>query len=243
MPTGKPTASPTRASDDELKELVGRALTAARKREGSLTSQDVAAIAAELGLAPADVDAARAELTREREEVARRAEHRARWIRRLRRWALLAAGATAAVTVLSVWSASTRLQQLESEARTAEARLEAVLDRQARLAPQVVALAAGDGDSLRAAAAAVEQARSMDDRLEASRAFAAAIARAVAAGAAADAVRDERWRDLGYELTGSENRISVETQRWRQRLEAWRAASGAFSSRAACAVGAARCRP
>lgn len=119
--------------------------------------------------------------------------------------------------ILAVWfvssqARSSRIAEADAVLSQAETQLTVVLDRQASLAPQLVALAGGDAAALTAATQALTEATTVRDKLRASEAL--SIRMATALGGLSNGVDTDTRLNLQHELTGTQNRITVERQRY-----------------------------
>jgi hypothetical protein len=221
-------------SDAELASVVGRAQQLTQERERVHSVAEVQQVAAELELAPQHVASALDELSRER-EVARLDERRRR--ERVRSAGLLAGAAIALlgfVAVASAWSAAGEVTAAADEVTQARARLDSALDRQARTIATLVAAAGGPGAGLTQEVPAARAARDLADREAEVATLVAAAARAMAAWPPAATPAAEQQRlSLSYELTGAENRSSVERARHQAASARWQAVSRTSTGRLA----------
>lgn len=221
--------------DADIDDIVGIASELQEADAGRVAVEDVERVASELDVDPRYVDEAIAELARRRaiEAETRSAADAARVARARRvRSAALALGAgTAAVVALvglgvggSALLASSSLRAADLRVVQAEAALDAVLDRQERLVPQLVALAGGGA----AALPDVPDEGPMEARLAASDALTRALAAELATlPPVSDPASAQVRLNLQHELAGAENRVAVE----RGRLDAARAERAALEGR------------
>ena len=215
--------------NDDIDDIIGIAAELQeqerRDAEGASAS-DVASVAAELDIDPAYVDAAIGQLKLRREQAARAAETAAREAAehqaRTRRVGLIAAGVTAvlaAVFALGLGGVATladsRLDTAANDQQRASANLSTVLQRQATLAPQLVALAGGPTGELTALADALREATTVEDQLRASDALGTAMATQLGRlPPPTDAATAQSRADLQHEVSGITNRITVERRRY-----------------------------
>lgn len=205
---------------------------------------EVQDVARELDIAPAYVEKALGELTRRRQEAAEEAKEAEEAAEERQQGLLRLAGAGAAALVglllmsgLWVGSAVPGLRVAEGELAAAEAQLDAVIDRQAGLAPQLVSLAGGNGRGLEEHVKAVRDADDVHAKLEASDALGQAMAERIAALKPTDASSQQLRLNLQYEITGSANRIATERARYEQARVAYDQAGHGLRASIARAVG------
>ncbi len=201
---------------------------------------EVQDVARELDIAPAYVEKALGELTRRRQEAAAAAE--AAEERQQGLVKLAGAGAAALVGLLlltGLWVASAvpGLRAAAGELAAAEAQLDAVIDRQAGLAPQLVSLAGANGRGLEEHVKAVRGAEDVQAKLEASDALGQAMAERIAALKPTDASSQQLRLNLQYEITGSANRVATERARYEQARVAYDQASHGLRASLARGVG------
>ncbi|MBN2801443.1 MAG: hypothetical protein JXX28_20040 [Deltaproteobacteria bacterium] len=216
-----------------------------RERDAQASLAEVEAVAAELDIEPAYVEQAiqalhrrRAQAARELERAARVASARTGALLRGLAWGggllfALAGGAGA----LAVQGASAA-REARAELDAAEARLRAVLERQASLSAQLAALQGVDAAPLLAQADAVRGAETVDEALRDSAALSGAIAAELGRlpPAATEAEGQARLNQQ-YELSGAQNRITVEHRRYEERLARVSAVRSTPSARLARALG------
>lgn len=220
--------------DDVLEIALKRQQEDRRVAPGATTEQ-VEAVARELDIDPKYVEGAIGELRRTREEAAaaaaRAAEASARAKKRVGMALVgvlgLALGGLG-LTAGAAWMGAGAVDAAATAAHGAQARVEVVLERQAALAPQLVALAGGESAGLVELAGKVRAAETVDARIEAastlSTEMATAIARLPPPGNDADSTLRLQLYD---EIAGGQNRITTEQRRYEEAEAAWRdAASG-----------------
>lgn len=232
--------------DDEIDDVIGRAAAlqdAARAHDRShATAEEVAEVAAELDIAPEYVDQAIAALRQEKQAVvAATAERAATRSRNLRSVGLVLA-ALAALGGLGVGGGAAvgaaRLNPVALEVEQTEARLDAALDRQVALAPQLTALAGADATAVKAAADAGSKAETVPGRLEAAATLNQAMAEAIGRIQADDDEQaQQRLLNLQYEVVGTWNRIETERGRYDEALTRWEHVAGGLTGRLALATG------
>jgi len=180
---------------------------------GDVSPSELKEAAAELDIRPEFIDRAIENLARKRALAESEAQNRSRRIQRILRGCaaaflglLLGAGALG-------FSGAGAVSARHAEVARAEAAVEVVLERQASLAPQLLALSGGEPASLDGAIQELRQGEDIEARLRASSRLGTAMAKQLAQteGAATGLLQD-----LSYELTGTQNRISTETLRLRR---------------------------
>jgi hypothetical protein len=218
--------------DEDIDDIIGIAAELqAHDRAASegATLAEVEAVARELDVDPQYVDDALEELNRRRAAAAATSQKAA--LQAQERKSKAGIGAVTALVAgllllgglgVAVQAASQDLAAAAANVEHARSYLDGVLDRQAALVPQLVALSGGDPEPLRAAADQLRAADSLDARLDASRALDAELARTLAS-LPPPANETEGVQRLGvqHELTGVQNRLQVESQRYRDAEQDW----------------------
>jgi len=211
---------------DDIIEIAAQLQDAERDVPKRASVEDVRKVAAELDIDPKHVQAAIAKLEQSRAEQAAQAEQQAAASARTAKTiglvgvgliALLVLGGLGATGVVGAvtLSASSSMSSARVDQRRAEAKLAAVLDRQATLAPQLIALAGGDAAELNAGVAQLRDAPDIQAKLAASDALGLAMATALGAlPPATDPATQQSRADLQYEVSGIANRITVERRRY-----------------------------
>ena len=210
---------------DDIIAIAARLQDEAEAEADRATVQEVEAVAAELDIDPRHVQAAIDALARERAEAEQaedEAEETAAQTRRtLGRVGLIGAASFAALVGLVgivvgalVVSADAGMDAAKNDLERAQTNLETVLDRQASLAPQLVALAGGDAGPLSSQATALKDAEDIPAKLEASDAL--GIALSTQLGQLPDTVSEQARSDLRHEVSGTTNRITVERRRYEE---------------------------
>jgi hypothetical protein len=225
------------ADIDDVIAIAARRQDDAREAAQGASRAEVAAVAAELDIGAEHVEAAIDELRARRAAEAKarakaEAESAARrvWIGRAVALVGVAAigvgGLGIGGTVGLAWLGAGGIRAAEAEAHAAESRLDAVLERQASLAPQLVGIAGGEGAELKELAKAVRSAPTVEGRLDAADELSAAMAERLGQlpPPATDAEATLRLQ-LHDEVTGSQNRISVELRRYREAVSSWESAA------------------
>jgi hypothetical protein len=205
---------------DELDDVIARASElheAARAREERVTIEEIEAVAEELGIDPSYVEQAVRSL-----EVDREAEARAAARQRSRRRIVWTVGGGVAVVIGLVasaqamrgahsLSAADQLVDLTGQA------LDEVLDRQADLVPQLVALAGADADAVRDLASEVRAADDLDDAMDASRRLHEELAETLGAlPPPSNAYVAQQRLELHHEVVGTWSRIELAARRHRE---------------------------
>lgn len=181
-----------------------------RRQAGRPTQAEVVRVAEELDIEARYVESAIGVIRDAKVEEGERAETRLQM--RNRALGVLATALLLVGMTLAAMGASGRaaLVSVNGEQARAEMALQLVLERQASLAPQLVALAGADTD-LSTEVDAVLGAEEMGERLEAVDALNRRMSR-VLAGLPATVPESTRL-DLHHEITGGINRISIERRR------------------------------
>lgn len=216
---------------EDIDEIVALAadLQAASAPRGA-TVEQVQAVAEELDVDPRYVEEALGLLRQRRKEQAEALSRR----QRVRTRALQ--GAAAGMLLLGVvallgaglafgtaWRAASGLTAAHDQVARSASSVQVVLDRQAALVPQLVALSGGDPAPLQAKVQAMRQAPDLAARLEASRALDDALAQVLAELPPTDPTGQRAG--LVHELTGVQNRLAVETRRYEEALADYRLAA------------------
>jgi len=204
--------------------------------EGERRMDALRKTAEELDIDPAYLDQAVTQLAEQRAAAARQKAAASR----IGLYAVLSASAVLVLSLLTggvlVSSAASDISVAQAEAAKAETRLVQALDRQASLAPQLVALAGGDHATMRGASEAYRDARNLSEKKDAAAALSLAMAEALAGlPPATDA--DQARLNLQYELTGSQNRVSTESARYEEARLGWEGAARTTTGRAAVGLG------
>ena len=227
--------------DEDIDDIIGIAAELQahdRAARDGATLAEIEAVARELDVDPRYVDDAREELNRRRAAEASMGQKAALQAQERRRragigvaTALLVGLAWAAGMGIAVQATGQDLAAVAADVEHARSYLDGVLDRQAALVPQLVALSGGDPAPLQAAADQLRAAKDLDARLDASRALDAELARTLAS-LPPPANETEGVQRLGvqHELTGVQNRLQTESRRYRDAEQAWaRANRGALA--------------
>ena len=124
---------------------------------------------------------------------------------------------------------------------TTHAQLSVVLDRQAAIAPQLVAMGGGDPSALTQLSSEVGSAAGMETRLLKSKELGIEMAKGLATkpGTLTEAEAQLRL-NLQHEVTGTQNRITTEARRYRAAQAAHREAASGFTGRLATGYGLAK---
>lgn len=208
-----------RADIDDIVALAAELQDAERPRGASI--EEVQAVAEELDIDPAYVQRAVEELAARREREAD--VERARDLRRAERMRMFAIVAAACGVLLLLLAstplalalvAASDLEAARANLAQRESYVEVVLDRQAALVPQLVALSGGDAAALDPLLQRMAGAPDLAARLEAARELDRALASVLAR---MPAPRDEpqamQRLGLQHELTGVQNRLTTEIRR------------------------------
>ncbi len=235
---------------DDIIELAQQQQDEARSAtEGRATVEQVKAVAAELDIAPEHVEAAIAALHQRRQAAAEAAAEaqrqqalaRSRRTTLLRRIAVAAGVVGLALSLLTgglAMSGRSTVLQAEREVAEAQARVDTALSRQASLAPQLAGLAGAEGEDLAALQAAVRDAPDLQARLAAADALSAAMARQLGQLPAATTDAEATARlNLQDEITGGQNRVTVELRRYNEAEARWEAAGDSFTGGLAIGLG------
>lgn len=221
---------------DDIVALAAELQDAERPRGASL--EEVQAVAQELDIDPVYVERAVQELAARRARQAD--EARVRDLRRAERMRVLALVAAAGGVVLFLLAmapvvlalvAASDLDAARANLAQREAYVEVVLERQAALVPQLVALSGGDTTALEPVLQRLSEAPDLAARLEAARELDRALAAVLARlPAPRDDAQAMQRLGLQHELTGVQNRLTTEMRRLeeaRRALDAARNQPGA----------------
>jgi hypothetical protein len=241
--------------DDEVDDIV--ALASRLKDEDpasaqGATEEEVAQVAAELDIEPeyveaalnqwrADKEAAQAEAKAAKEA---RAEAKLASAKRTKAIILTTVASAIILAMLSGGLATlgaARVNAALHKVVTTQSQLSVVLDRQATIAPQLVALGGGNPDAIATLATEVGSAKDMELRLEKSKALGIEMAKALAAppGSMSDADAQIRL-NLQHEITGTQNRVTTEARRYREAQAIHREAASGLTGRLATGYGLAK---
>jgi LemA protein len=143
----------------------------------------------------------------------------------------LAVAALVLVVVLAGWAASVNngLVALQEQMRASWAQVETVLQRRYDLIPNLVATVKGYAEHEKELFENVARLRSqwsaaqtLPEKTQAANQMEGALARLlVVAEAYPELKANQNFRDLQFELSGTENRISVERQRYNESVQAY----------------------
>ena len=216
----------------DIDDIIGVAFELQQESEDAQDRASVAeveAVAQELDIAPQYVEQAIAVLGARREEAmdaARKEELQAGERRRkagiVAGTVLAMLGAGLAGQLYLVNRAAAELNAYATEVHHSAEYLDVVLDRQAAVVPQLIALSGGDPAPLKVAVEAMRSADDVSARLEASRALDDALTQVlVALPPPADDTEAVQRLGLTHELTGIQNRRSTESRRYRDAVQSW----------------------
>lgn len=226
-------------SDDDVQQVIGRAAQRQAEASGKTSQAEVEDIARQLDIDPIYVGDSLRELRLER-QAALRAKS-ATEARKKRLTTNLVAGAAVflAFFFLFALSGARPIKDARNRALDTGGRLAQVIDRQARLAPQLLALSGGRAPaSLAEAQRQLEAAATPEEKLAASRQLSTALAEALATLPAPSSPAEESGRqELRFELTGAENRITTEQRRYEEAKNDWRAAADSLRGSLAITLG------
>jgi LemA protein len=232
-----------RLSNQEMDDVIERAARLqerARRGDDGRSVEDVKEVGKELDIEPRFVDAALDDLRAERA----RAEESARRVGIRRKKALVGAAVAALLTLLLAWGGSGGVRSAQARAEAANSALSVVLDRQAALVPQLLAMGGGAVSELETQRKRLLEARSPSDRAAAADELQVAMASVLAKlPPARDASESQMRLSLYHELVGAQNRITVEKRRYEEALAAWRAAGRGMTARLAIGMGFAERAP
>lgn len=213
--------------DDDIDDIIGIAAElqdAERRASGRVSQAEVEDVARELDIDPAYVEQAIRALAERRKQAQDDAAAQAlQDAAKRKKLGLIGAGVAglgllAALAVGGVGvSGASQVRAAQAEVQQAEAALDVVLERQASLLPQLVAMAGGQPNpALADLTVQIREAPTVDERLKASDILARELAAALGALPSSDdpSVNQQRM-ELQYEVTGSQNRISTELRRYR----------------------------
>jgi hypothetical protein len=208
----------------DLDDVIG---IAARLQDEDAAARGIPAgevdkVAAELDIDPKFVDAAIARLASDRAATAAQAGARAAERSAVARKVGLALAGLAGLAVLAlgggavvVESAASRVNAAADGVAQAQVGLDNALDREAALAPQLVAMAGGDPGQLESIVDRVKSAPTEDAKIAAADQLGAALAEALGKlPPAAEGPAAEQRLNLQYEVVGAANRVSTERRRY-----------------------------
>lgn len=213
--------------------------------EGRATQDELDRVASELDISPEYVQRALKKREEDRRVAAQKvldeAEEAKAAATRRRTLGLgaLGVGGMLLVSLLGLGLVgSSAVSGAASDTAAAAAELTVVLDRQASLAPQLVGLAGGDPGQLSALADKVRSAGDMSARIQASDALSTAMAKTLGGLPAPSNDAEAQLRlNLQYEVTGSQNRITVEARRYKEAETRWEQEAGSFTGKLAVGLG------
>jgi LemA protein len=187
-----------RFDHEEAQEVIREAVRLQQEHEEGVSQQVLEQSAAELGIDPERL-----------REAVRRVEQERQRRARLRRNALIALGVAALVMVLNLLYSHSVLSGAWAEVQMRQAQVENVMRRREELIPRLEALVQ------RANAAQRERLQALLDSLRQSGSDTQTV-RTLLEGLLSDpAFREDRLTiNLMYEITGAENRITVERKRY-----------------------------
>lgn len=225
--------------DAEIGAIIELATKLQEQAKRRLSPGDVADIARQLDIDPEFVEQAIAIRHEAADSEARaRAEQARVHEQRLRLAGLI--GASACVVVLLVGgllvrSGAKQLDAIAAEVDEQRGKLEQVIDRSFAAAPQQLALVGGDAKPLEPAQTAYRDASDVEAKLDAARQLDDALAQALAELPETQDENQTQVRlNLHYELTGFDNRLATELERYqaaRRRQAAVEAKLGARLAR------------
>lgn len=213
--------------------------------EQRATREELDKVASELDISPEYVQRALQKREEDRKAAERAAVEKAEAEKRSaqRRKLLLfgglgVAGAVAVLALLLGLVGAGSVRSAAIDAHAAQAELVTVLERQASLAPQLVGLAGGDPGDLSSLASKVHDAGSLNDRIQAADALSTAMAKTLGQLPPPANDADAQLRlNLQYEVTGAQNRITVETRRYKEAEARWDGAADSITGRLAVGLG------
>ncbi|MEZ4234677.1 MAG: hypothetical protein R3F59_00620 [Myxococcota bacterium] len=225
--------------DRDIDEIVGIAEELAEAQRRKVPVAEVERVAEELDIDPVHVEEAiavlrdrRAAAEAQAEADAQAAAARAAQRRQALAWAVAVLAVLAVLGGGAVaWSARS-LSAADAEVARAEGALDAVLQRQQNLVPQLVAMSGA-----RVAVPALAPDAPVEARLAASEQLSRALTEALAGlPPAEDAAASSARLNLQHELAGAENRITVERTRWAAARAARDEVAGSVGGRLASAL-------
>lgn len=232
--------------DADVDDIVAIAaeLQAADQRGGATVAQ-VQAVARELDVDPVYVEEALGVLRQRRQAEVSAALKGELQARERRRVGMIVAGTAIVVVLLllsvqvaQVRSAAATLQAARTNLEHSASYVDIVLDRQAALVPQLVALSGGDAEPLHTQVTAMRQAPDLQARLQASHALDVALAQVLAElPPPADDTQASQRLGLVHELTGVQNRLTTETRRYHDAVRAWKTTASSRGGRLALWLG------
>ncbi len=230
---------------DDIVAIAARLQDEQQQAAQGATAADIAAVAAELEIAPEFVDQALAQWRADKEADAEQAvatqRHRTANKRRnkLVFWGTIVALMGVLMSGFGVGLVGAgQVNAAHKEVVRTELQLNAVLEQQASMAPQLVALGGGDPAALEFTTLAVTGPLDMEERLALSRQLGIEMAKALAAQPGTMTEADAQIRlNLHHEVTGLHNRIKTETKRYRAAKAEHEAAASGLTGRMATTIG------
>ncbi|MFO7564875.1 MAG: hypothetical protein R6X02_19680 [Enhygromyxa sp.] len=206
--------------DAEIGAIIELAARLQEQSRGRLSTHELVDIAEQLDIEAEFVEQAiasrREAAEREAEQAAELAQARQRQLR-----AAKLAGAGAGALLLLVGAimlgvGASRLASAAAELDEHRGKLERVIDRSFAAAPQQLALLGVDSAAIEPARAAYRDAEELEAKLVAARQLDDALAEALASAPESDDEHTAQVRlNLHYELTGFDNRLATELERYR----------------------------
>gem|GEM_PF-2284975 len=237
---------------DDIVELAARLKDEDPAQARGATPQEVEQVAQELDIEPEYVQAALEQWKSDKAEAKARAaameaaavdEREASSKRRkFTFWMALATIVILAMTTAAMATlGAARVNSAHYDVVTAHSQLSVVLDRQAAMAPQLVALGGGDPGTLSTLASEVSSAEDMEVRLQKSKELGLEMAKGLAAKPGSLSEADAQLRlNLQHEVTGTQNRITTEARRYRAAQDAHQRASSSLTGKLATGYGLAQ---
>jgi hypothetical protein len=220
-------------------ELAGQLQERANRR---LSPSDVVDIAEQLDIEEEFVEQAIALRREAAEREARQAvEHERARKQRLRLVGMVSAGVFGGLLLIGGIAARSGASKLEAAAIELDeqrGKLEQVIDRSFSAAPQQLALIGGEAQLLEPARAAYRAAQDLEAKLAAARQLDGALAEALAQLPATQDESETQVRlNLHYELTGFDNRLATELERYEAALKRQAAVERRLGARLARGLG------
>lgn len=223
--------------DEDIPEIIALAeklQEEADKDWGDVSVDELKQAARELDIQPEYIEAAIAQRANDRALAAAEEEARRGRLRKmLQGAAALVLAVVLGLSGLGLLGAGS-VNRSYAQVQQAEQAVLVVLERQANLAPQLLALSGGDPGSLGDVIEDTQTSGDIEAKLRASSALGTALAEQLAAVEGAD---PQVLQDLSWELTGTQNRITTETRRLREAQSSHQQAASTLPGRLARTMG------
>lgn len=236
-PTGQGAAEPLSGySDDEARDIYARAAEIQSEslfEDDKLTPEMLQRSANRAGISDAALQQAIKEREQERAQASETARQSALQKARLTKRALIAAGVFAAVSGLTLWSASSTLGARQQSVKSAQSQVENVFERRYNLVPNLIAASKATLQSQNALINNLQSAAQNAKNAAPETQSAAQTDLKTSIDQTLNALRREQGNSpvvlrLSDEMAGAENRIAVERRKLNQAVENYNRAASRF---------------